>query len=116
MTTPTARSAPVSSHGRQLGLERDHRQADEHEAERVTDAPPGAEAGGPAGVAVVGGDERGDRHQVVGVRGVAEAEDERDRQRDEQRRALEQPGQPRVRALERAEEVVDAHRAAATAA
>ena len=44
----------------------------------------------PRGLAAFGGDQRGDRHEVVGVGGVAQPEHERDPQRDRQRRAVEQ--------------------------
>ena len=57
-----------------------------------------------ARVAAVRGDERRDRDEVVGIGGVPQPEHERDRQRDEQRRALEQPGEPVVGRLERAEQ------------
>ena len=92
--------------GGQLLLERDQRQADDQQRERVTEAPPGAEAGGGAHVAVVGGHQRADRHEVVGIGGVAQPEHERDRQGDQQRRALDQAREPLVERLDRLEEDV----------
>ena len=50
----------------------------------MTQAPPGAKPRCAAGAAVVGGDQRRDRDQVIGVRGVPQAEHEGDPQRDQQ--------------------------------
>jgi hypothetical protein len=98
---------------RQLRLEGDHRQPDEQQAEGMAQPPPRAEPGGAAAVSPVGRDERGHGHEVVRVRGVAQAQDERDPERDQQRRALEQAREPLVGALERAEQPVEAHAASA---
>ena len=61
--------------------------------------PPRAEARRASCVAVVRGHERGDGDEVVGVRGVPQPEQERDRQSDEQRRAVEETREPVVQVL-----------------
>ena len=65
----------------------------------MAQAPPGAESRRAAGAAVVGGDQRGDRDQVVGVGGVPQPEHECDAERDQQGGAVEQPGEPGVELL-----------------
>ena len=70
-------------------------------------APPGAESCGAPGIPTVGRHQGGDRHEVVGIRGVPEAEDERDPKRDEQRSAVEQPGERRVELLDRPDQELE---------
>src|SRR4051794_5161122 len=75
----------------------------------MTGSPPGPEAGGAADVPMIGGDQRGDRDEVVGVGGVAQAERQRDQQRDHERRAREEALEPGVGPLDGPEEEVEAH-------
>ena len=75
----------------------------------MAEAPPGAEACGPPGVAVVAGDQGGDGDEVVGIGRVAEAQGKGDRERHEQRSAREQAGEPGVDVLEGAEQEVEVH-------
>ena len=56
-------------------------------------APHGAEARRRSGCRSVPGDQRRDRHQVVGVGRVAQPEQEGDAERDDERRALEEAGE-----------------------
>ena len=78
---------------RERRAEQDQRQADHEQRGGVAGAPDGAEAGGGARAARVPGDERRDRHQVVGVGRVAQPEQEGDAERDDERRALEEAGE-----------------------
>ena len=59
--------------------------------------------------AVVGRDQRGDRDKVVGIGRVAQAEHERDAERDEQRGSLEQVGEGLVDLLDRPEQELEVH-------
>ena len=63
----------------------------------MTHAPPRAEPGGLASVAVLGGDQRGDRHEVVRVGRVTESEEQRDSERHDERRSVEEPARMRGR-------------------
>ena len=98
---PTAFSAPDSSHAGQLRLEEDQGQADHQQGEAVTDAPPCAEPRRRAGVPAVGRHQRRDRHEVVGIRGVAQPQHQRDAERGQDRRAAEQALEPQVDLLHR---------------
>ena len=65
-------------------LEEQDREAEEDERERVPEAPERAEPGRcPAGALLPGGDECRDRGDVVGIRRVAQAEQGRDEDHDE---------------------------------
>ena len=109
ITTPTAFSAPVSSQPGSSDLNRISGTPITSSVSRVARAPPRAEPRGAAHVAAVGGHQRGDRHEVVGVRGVPQAQDERDAERGQQRRAVEQACEPRIDVLDRVEEEVEVH-------
>ena len=104
ITSPTPVSAAALEPAGQFLLERDQREPDDQQRRRVADAPPGAEPGRGPHVALVGGDQRGDRDEVVGVGGVPQPEHERDRQRHQQRRALDQVREPVVERLDRLEQ------------
>ena len=95
--------------GRQLGLEEDQRQPDGQQHHRVAKAPPGAHAGRVAVVGVVRSDQRGDRDEVIGIRGMAHSEYEGDSQRHQQRRAVEEVRQRLVQLLDRPEQELEAH-------
>ena len=90
ITTPTAFSAPLSSQAGSSDLKA-------ISGTPITSSvvawptPHHAPSRGRRGVAAVGGHERGDRHEVVGVGRVAQPEHERDAQRREQRRASKRP-------------------------
>ena len=75
----------------------------------MTGAPPASQAGRRARVRVLGGHQRSDGHEVVGVRGVTEPQEEREPQGDKERGALEQVGERLVEALDRVIEEVEAH-------
>ena len=101
----------------ELRLEDDEREADHEQRRGMAHAPPRAEPGRGAHIALVGGDERGHGHEMVRVRRVPQPQHERDPERHQQRSALDQVGQPCVDRLDRLEEDVEPHqRAAATAA
>ena len=113
ITTPTAVSAVDSSTGGSAVPIRISGRPIEQQRGRMAGAPDRAEARGRARAALVAGDERGDRHQVVGVGGVTEPEQERDAERDGDRRALEQARQRLVEVLDGGEEGVEVdHRVA----
>ena len=95
--------------GGQLRLERDQRDADGEQRAGVAEPPPRAQPGGPARVAVVGRHQRGDRHEVVGVGRVAQPEHEGDPEGDDQRRAVDEAGEPLVQMLDGAEEELEVH-------
>ena len=95
--------------GRQLGLEEDQGQPDRQQHRRVAEAPPGAEPGGVAVVGVVRCDQGGDRNQVVGVRGVAQPEDEGDAEREQERGTLEQAREGLVELLDGPEQELEVH-------
>ena len=76
----------------------------------MAESPPSPEPRRGPGIAVLGGDQRGDRDQVVGIGRVTEAEDEGDAQRDEQRSAVEEAGQPGVDLLQRTKEELEIDR------
>ena len=90
--------------------EQDQRQADDEQGRRVADPPHRAEPGRRARAGAVGGDERGDRHQVIGVGRVAQPEQRGEQQGDRQRGAVEQGADGLVEVLDRGEEEVEAHR------
>ncbi len=106
---PDAGLGPELEPARQLRLEGDQRHPDQDQGGRVADAPPGADLRRRADVAVLAGEQRGDRDQVVGIGGVAEAEHEREPERDEQRRPREQVGQRLVEVLDRLEQELEVH-------
>ena len=70
-----------------------HRDAEDKERRRVPEPPGQAEARGmPGRPASTGGDHGRHRRQVIGIAGVPQAEQDRDRDDDEQRRAVRKPG------------------------
>ncbi len=77
----------------QGSLEDDQWQPDRQKRERVTGSPPRTKVSGRARVGIVGGNERCDRHQVIWVRRVAQAQEEREAQRNEKRSAFEKSRQ-----------------------
>src|SRR6185295_10922808 len=75
-------------------LEGDQREPDQQQADRMPQPPPDAQAGGVARAAVLGGNQRRDRDQVVGVRGMPKAQRQGNPQRDQQWRAVEEAREP----------------------
>ena len=72
-------------------------------------SPPGPEPRRAPNVATVDGHKRGDRHEVVGIGGVTQAQGQSDQQGDDQRSAGEERLEPGVELLDRLEEEVEAH-------
>ena len=72
-------------------------------------SPPGPEPRRAPNVAAVDGHQGGDRHEVVRIGGVTQAQGQGDQQRDHQRSPREQALEPGVDLLDRLEEEVEAH-------
>lgn len=75
----------------------------------MPEAPPSSQACSRSSVSSLGGNERGDGNEVVGIGRMPQAEQESDAQRDEERRACKQALEPGIQLLDRLEEKVKAH-------